>query len=461
MPQNGVSHIGPAKKRFREALRAENVEIVARETRFVKRQRVITAASVFWALVVTVGAKTTQYISDVLRTLNARQGWTIRYKPFWDRLAKAAFSRFMKAMFERLCHELVTDVLRAERGTDASFFSDVFIDDGSSFAVADGLKKVFPGRFTKVKPAAIELHAHMSLKSDQLVSVVLAPDKDAERQFLPPADSLPARSLSLRDRGYIDLDYFEELEGRKNGPAYLVCRANDKLNPIVEKIRGSSRAFAKRWQGKYLQKLPRSFLRHGADLMVSWPRPGGKVLHLRLVVLHKKPRARKARKKNLTARERRYIAKNQWAFLLTNLPTSFSADAIVRLYRLRWQVELAFKEWKSYANLHALQSERPSIVEGFIWASLCAALIKRALAHWAQLTHGHPISVRIAAQSGPQLLPQLADWIDGLCRESVFATLLSFLAENARRAHPRRDARRPQRTLGFAWVTQPGLAVAE
>jgi hypothetical protein len=457
MPRSPASHIELAKQRFREALRAETLETVARQTRFVQRQRVVTGASVFWALIVTVGAKSTQYISDVLRTLNAREGWAIRYKPFWDRLAKAAFARFMRAMFQRLCRELVTGVLRAEEGTDASHFSDVFIDDGSSFAVADGLKKVFPGRFTKVKPAAVELHAHMSLKSDQLVSVALAPDKEAERQFLPPAESLPERSLSLRDRGYVDLDYFEALEGRTRGPAYLICRTNDKLNPIVEEIRGVPRKFAGKWQGKKLQQLPRSFLRRGADLSVSWPRPGGRSLRLRLVLRFQAPRVSKTyKKKRLTAKERRYAAKNQWAFLLTNLPAHFSTDAIVRLYRLRWQVELAFKEWKSYANLHALQSEHPSIVEGFIWASLCAALIKRALAHWAQLTHGHAISVRIAAQSGPQLLPQLADWSTGACEEAAFAALLFFLAQNARRAHPRRDARRPQNVLGFAWVTHSG-----
>jgi hypothetical protein len=80
----------------------------------------------------------------------------------------------------------------------------------------------------------------------------------------------------------------------------------------------------------------------------------------------------------------------------------------------------------------------------------------RSNRHWAHLTHGHAISVRIAAQSAPQLLPRLADWVTGACADATFETLLAFLAENARRAHPRRDRRRPQSTLGFAWVTQAG-----
>ena len=32
--------------------------------------------------------------------------------------------------------------------------------------------------------------------------------------------------------------------------------------------------------------------------------------------------------------------------------TPFSLDLVGRLYRFRWQIELCFKEWKSYANLH-------------------------------------------------------------------------------------------------------------
>lgn len=159
MPRARASHIHRAKSLFRETLSEKRLEKVARSTGFVQRERIVTADGMFWALVITLGAHATQYISDVLRTLNKREGWAIRYKPLWNRLAKSAFQRFMKAMFERLCRELAIQVLRRQMGSCAEFFSDIFIDDGSSFAVADGLRKVFPGRFTKIKPAAVELHA--------------------------------------------------------------------------------------------------------------------------------------------------------------------------------------------------------------------------------------------------------------------------------------------------------------
>jgi IS4 transposase len=62
----------------------------------------------------------------------------------------------------------------------------------------------------------------------------------------------------------------------------------------------------------------------------------------------------------------------------------FSADSVGQLYRLRWQVELFFKECKSPANLHAFDTEKDEIVEGLIWASLLCAVLKRGLTHAAE-----------------------------------------------------------------------------
>lgn len=85
------------------------------------------------------------------------------------------------------------------------------IQDGSSFAVKKALKGVFPGRFTNVEPAAIELHATYSGFSDEALAVSLAPDCEAERQFLPAPSTLADRLL-LADRGYPGVEYFESVQ---------------------------------------------------------------------------------------------------------------------------------------------------------------------------------------------------------------------------------------------------------
>ena len=429
MPQTGFSHVPRAAALFRKTLSPAALDEIAHSSRFVQRRRTVTASSVFWALMTTLGAHPTQYISDVLRSLNAQQGWSLRYKPFWDRLAKRAFSTFMKTLFQRLCREMTMRVLDAKVGSIAGQFSDILMDDGSSFAIADGLRKAFPGRFTKVKPAAVELHAHMSLLSGNVRHGTLAPDKETERQFLPPASSLPRRSLSLRDCGYFDLSYFEALAGRE---AYLICRSAHAINPtIVEVLSGLPTKLGKRWVGRRLQVLRKKKLRHDLDLLVSWPREGGKALELRLCI-------------------RYVVEKKSWTWLVTNLPRTFSADSVGQLYRLRWQIELLFKDWKSYANLHAFQTEHPAIVEGFIWASLCAAFLKRALAHWAQLaSEGRAISSRIAAQSGPHILPLLALFATRGFRSARLEEIFVFLINNASKTHPERQRHSHAHALGL------------
>jgi hypothetical protein len=118
-------------------------------------------------------------------------------------------------------------------------------------------------------------------------------------------------------------DYFEALAETE---AFLICRASNTLNPTLVRVRGGlPKRAAKKWEGQSLQALRKSKLRHDLDLQVSWPRKQGRSLQLRLVI--------------------RYVReKKSWTWLLTNLPPDFSAEDIGQLYRLRWQIELLFKD---------------------------------------------------------------------------------------------------------------------
>ena len=130
--------------------------------------------------------------------------------------------------------------------------------------------------------------------------------------------------------------------------------------------------------------------------------------------------------------------------LCTNLPrTPFSADLIARLYRFRWQIELCFKEWKSYANLHQFDTANAHIATGLIWASLCAAVLKRFLAHAAQhVGHGLAVSTRRVAMCAHHILDELvAALLLGIGLRATLRRGLTYLLANARRSDPDRDQR--------------------
>jgi hypothetical protein len=77
-----------------------------------------------------------------------------------------------------------------------------------------------------IEPAAVEIHATYSGFSNEVCSVQIAPDKEAERQFLPDRSRLQDRLL-LADRGYPGVVYFEAV--REHGGAFIMrlSRAHD------------------------------------------------------------------------------------------------------------------------------------------------------------------------------------------------------------------------------------------
>ena len=130
-------------------------------------------------------------------------------------------------MTSRLIGDMTLKVLGFAKGRAFAEFRHIVLQDGSSFAIHDGLREVFPGRFKVVKPAAVELPTTMDLLCDTPTTVVLTPDTTSEQAFLPEPASLRA-SLLLADRGYLDLHYLRRLQ---DAGGFFIIRAKAGMNP--------------------------------------------------------------------------------------------------------------------------------------------------------------------------------------------------------------------------------------
>jgi hypothetical protein len=140
--------------------------------------------------------------------------------------------------------------------------------------------------------------------------------------------------------------------------------------------------------------------------------------------------------------------------LCTNLPrTPFTLDLVSRLYRFRRQIELLFKEWKSYANLHKFDTGNEHIAAGLIWASLCAAILKRFLAHAAQFVGGKPISTRRVAMCAGHIIDDIVMALLAFASIALaFRDGMAFLLANARRSNPARDRKSGRLRAGLVVV---------
>jgi hypothetical protein len=118
-------------------------------------------------------------------------------------------------------------------------------------------------------------------------------------------------------------------------------------------------------------------------------RKGEDPLPMRLVFRRKSPQeAREAQKRLLKeARKRgkkpdpRSLEAAQYILLLTSLPAeTFPAGEVLALYRLRWQIELAFKRFKSLAGLGQLPAKDPELARTWIHARLITILLAERIA---------------------------------------------------------------------------------
>src|SRR6266571_647054 len=180
------------------------------EAKFCRRQRIITPFRLGLALTTTCASQSVETSADFHCAFNACWGTTVTYKAFYNLLAKPHFADFARTMTERLISDMTLKVLGFEKGRAFGEFRHIILQDGSSFAIHDGLREVFPGRFKTVKPAAVELHTTMDLLCDAPTTVVLTPDTTSEQAFLPEPASL-RDSLLLADRGYVDLHYLQRV----------------------------------------------------------------------------------------------------------------------------------------------------------------------------------------------------------------------------------------------------------
>ncbi len=146
-------------------------------------------------------------------------------------------------------------------------------------------------------------------------------------------------------------------------------------------------------------------------VLVPLPEAGGRApLQARLIMRHigeegaargRRRAQRKAAKNGQTASDKRLKAA-EYIMLLTSLPAEqASTDQLLQIYRLRWQIELAFKRLKSLMGLNDLLAKDPRLVRSCLYAKLILALITEDITSKVldsfPSAPAHPSTVNLAA----------------------------------------------------------------
>lgn len=122
---------------------------------------------------------------------------------------------------------------------------------------------------------------------------------------------------------------------------------------------------------------------------------------------------RRAKQGKYTASQRSLILCD-WEILITNLPDEWTIQQIMDLYRVRWQIELLFKAWKSYLDIANFGYWRAERILCQLYASLIGAVLCQSTFAAVRYTTTETSlfkAIRMIRRRIPHLLPVICrDW---------------------------------------------------
>jgi hypothetical protein len=276
------------------------------------------------------------------------------------------------------------------------------------------------------------LHIAMDLRTLQFVEVLVSDVHTGEtlKHF-----TLRAGDVALADRGYAHAQGMEEAvkQGadiivRLNPFSGVLCDANGQPM-ILEKA-------LQRQPPETIRTLPVLIQASGGQSAVQgW-------VHAYRLSTEQAGRARhkcrQRHKKGAPKAERLWLA--GWVLVFTTLaPAVLSAQTIMRLYRCRWQIEIAIKRWQSILSVDALRAKARSPLAAvwlhgkLLYALMLERRMRRRLGdHWSQLDHERVATWwRVWGMLQEEITPLITGSL--FWKQEAWEVCLKVLAERPRR----------------------------
>jgi hypothetical protein len=385
---------------FLAMFQPETFRSLARQTRWLKRQGKIDA---FDFLISHLGQT-----SALRLTLDAQANSLavpVSRQAIHGRYTQEA-TDFFKASYQHvLAQALSLPPESPMAGALRQHFSAVYLLDSTSFDVTPSLKDLFPGCGGSASEANVKLLLRYEFIRGQLEPSPLLPGKTNDQSLaVQTARRLKKGQLQLQDKGFFDCQSWREVQA---AGAFLVM---PWPRSVTAWLPGQENAPETRLDVA-------AALAASTQNPISWPqillgRGKNRVGPLRLVAFRLSPesacrhraafRESAQRHGHLPSPEGLELA--GWIILLTNAPEALlPAPILSYLYRLRWQVELIFRQCKDTLRLDQNRSDNPWRVQCEIWARLLVAVMAFLLhthadaVSWA--THRIPISFEKVARN--------------------------------------------------------------
>jgi DDE family transposase len=415
-PMLSIAELHPALR----DLFGDTADHLARQTGFCRRQRKLTGPAFAQALVFALLRDPAATLDDFAELAADALGLEVTPQAFDKRFTPAAadflHGLFLEA-FNRSFESLRPALLPVLRR-----FAGVFLRDATLVGLPPELAGAWPGRGGRHAPhgraAAAKLVLEAELTTGELTDVSVLPGLANERSAEVAGKPLPAGALLLEDTGFFS---GERLKGYAEQGVYVLTRVPAWTAFFDEGGRRLDLAGELRRALGDCLELPVRIL-HGSKqrvrlLAVRLPGPEAE---------ERRRRVRREAKRRGRAVSRKKLELCEWNVLVTNAPAGLlGAREAHAVRRVRWQVELAFRLFKSEGKIDQTRSRCPCRVLCELFAKLLAQVVQQ----WALLAAGYQALRHSARRAARRVRRRALRLLEGVGRVEVLAREVRRLAE--------------------------------
>ena len=362
-------------------LKSALIEVKARQSGFVKRKSKLTGSRFAHLLVFSNGNLAQTSLLEMCQDFEYSQMGLLAKQSLDERFNNSAVV-FLKLLME--------EVLLRHVSSDG--FKDLLpvcetirIKDATSFQLPEELQDIYPGSGGKTSKACMKIQFEYDLKSGKILELSIGPYTTSDlTNSYQTIESIHEKDLIIRDLGYIGLGFLEKIENR--GAFYLNrIKSNISVWTVDEKVLDLAK----------IEKQMRESKIETKEFLVCLG--SDKNVKCRLIVecLPEEVKAEKLRKANRAAqREGRQLGKDSIArvgmnLFVTNMKEQdIPKELVWSLYRLRWQIELVFKVWKSIASIDKIKKAKRERIECHLYGKLLWVLLGWNI-YWKITSHIH------------------------------------------------------------------------
>jgi len=346
------------------------LELIARKTSFLKRKSQITPKVFVDLMFCWVSQKCS--LDKLALESHIEHSVSMSKQALDDRFSEASIS-FSKELLAQALSEQTEISLSKEK---KELFNRVLIKDSTRFHIDESLKEYFSGYGGDGSEAGISIQFEYDLKQGGISDIELqsALDRDST-DALKKKEAIREKDLVIRDLGYYHGEVIKHISASK---AYYISRLHHSCNVYTHKEGDEKIDFGKLYhQMTVNHQDPRDVIVYlGKDRIPSrliialMPE---EIYEKRIRERQKKvkyqPKA-KSRSKDKKKREEwnatekgkkgyqlsdEFKSRAHFNLFICNIESQdLSTDEIIRFYRIRWQIELFFKVWKSIVQIHRI-----------------------------------------------------------------------------------------------------------